>query len=228
MKLYITWRIIATVIFMSLLLLSCQQEGQNKSIGFVFDTTEGCEFSSQFPKVAMERLLLNKETNWEIYYTEATSVALNPIYKETIAGRSTLENEHAFTEARSIQIDSLWEAMMRSLDCSPKSATYLYVSIQRLVQEVQAGDGSSQDLYIFTDGMEHSKISFFQSKQFIHDPETVADHLEAAFGPLPDLSGIHITMIYQPKENGIALSGLEFFQWYFESKGATVILKAAL
>lgn len=110
----------------------------------------------------------------------------------------------------------------------------LYNSICETLQRLEQSSAEKKICLLFTDGLENtSQISFYsyrkKPQKLLEDKETIIQKLEAQC-VLPDLTGIDIYIIHQPKPEVDELFYVtkQFWKDYFESYGAAVHFKAEL
>ena len=103
----------------------------------------------------------------------------------------------------------------------------IYRNIARECSLLSKSNARNRYLIIFSDFLEHSEISFYDSRTIEilkADPEAMQRRLEAT-EPMPDISGMNVWLIFSAgtyEENSRYMTVARFYRHLLESHGGTV------
>ncbi len=119
-------------------------------------------------------------------------------------------------------------------EAQTKSHSSVYIPIAKELNRLSQSKADTKVLVVYSDLMENeATLSFYNPKEFellISNPDSVRKIFEG-WQPLNSLSGIEVHLIYQPadpKADSEFRTVSEFYGKILESKGAKVMIEAAL
>ncbi len=131
-----------------------------------------------------------------------------------------------------VEVDS---ALGKVLENSAgKTSSSIYIPLTMELNRLFQSKADEKTLVIYSDLMEHTSLISFYEKAVLKLMNTNPDSLRKILeqeGNLPDLSSIQIHIVYQPRdanESAVFRQVADFYQDWFESKGAKVNIGANL
>lgn len=163
-----------------------------------------------------------------------TDVVYNPVHEASIPPACELTSNR-YSRKKQLksfysQVDSAFKTV---LDTPPgKTRSSIYFPMAMEVNRLFKSRAQRKILVAYTDLMEHTSMVSFYDKNILNliknDPDSVRRILETE-ALLPDLSGIAIYFVYQPRnaaESMVFLTVSEFYRNWLESMGAKVVIGA--
>lgn len=238
MKTILNISIIALLCAGLISLYGCKDKPIKRDESLIVDLTED-SFIAKPDKTAIRQSLPASKQNWDGYnfrMVAITDVDLAPVYTATMKPSTWYFGdikEHS-REAKQFNddIDSAFEKI--SLTAKGYTQSSVYIPFARELIRLSKSHAEQRVAIIFSDLMEHSFLADFYKKETLeqmqNNPDAVWEVLQKK-APLPDLSGIEIQIIYQPRDSeenirfGIVS---DFFKKQLERKNATVTVSANL
>ncbi len=226
-------------IMLSMLLVSCNNNNTYSiEATVIVDQTEDT-FLAKPDLNAIKQLFPADSDPWQGYYFRMlaiTDVDYNPVFQAEIAPAceylSNSYDRNDEVQKFFLEIDSAFQKT--NAVPSGKTRSSIYIPLARELKHLSESTAKRRVLIVYSDFMEYSFLTDFYKKTMLEkmedNPETIQQMLEKA-APLPDLKGIEIKIIYQPRNNAESkqfdiVSG--FYKNLLESKGATVTIGANL
>lgn len=178
--------------------------------------------------------LLKPTTNiWsgmEVYSRVINDKSINPMHRYVLPPADRLLENEDFRRAKvnrftKMVSDSLGSLSPHGIILYKKSI--ILESISSTIQNIRANHASSKHLIVYSDLRENHYLNFYEAetlKAIEQSPEKVAEIIETHY-PLPDMAGINIWLVYQPKDyhdNNTYMLIAHFLEKLFTAKGASV------
>jgi len=182
--------------------------------------------------------LFDRNAKWngaEFRYSTISDVSFNKVTVASIPSKDPwIDN----VINRDIQLETfrneVFKPFVSVFDTGSKSHSSVYLPIARELKRLSESKSQVRRLFVYSDLMENRPdLSFYTESEFkmlSEHPEYVLKKFEEWL-PLPNLEGIEVHFIYQPKDTDADLSFQvvsEFYGQMLEAKGAKVVIQANL
>lgn len=219
------------------LLYGCKDKPLKLDESLIVDLTE--EFIALPDKEDIKQTLPANKQSWEGYnfrMVAITDVDLAPVYTASLPsgnwyfGDVTKHNKE--TKRFFSDIDTAFDKMNATTVGYVQSS--VYIPFAKELIRLSQSHAERRIAIIYSDLIEHSTLADFYQKstllQMQNNPDLVWEKLQKKI-PLPDLTGIEVQIIYQPRnaEENMRFSIVsEFFRRQLEQKGVKVTISANL
>lgn len=236
MKTWFAFRLILSLGFLIALLWGCSSNSSTTAIAVMVDVTDGCNGRSLVTRDGLlEEIGISDPADFEdavtAYVTEITGVDIRPVKPFQLDGKSAIENPTNREEAVSAFVSGIFDAVRdTSSGCHATEASSIFKPLKMMAERLASDTTLSRRIIVLvTDGIENSRVSFLESRDFDRDIAKTISKLERAYGEFPSLQGFEIILVHQPVEGDLFGSrGIEFWKTFLELRGATVQLSASL
>jgi len=176
----------------------------------------------------------NQNSGAMFRYANVTDVSLNATKVKTLPDINPwTSNEFERTKSISDFFAFIKESLS-VIEDNGKNRSSVYLPIARELTVISNDKADEKNFIVYSDLMENTpEVSFYDPKTFqelISSPETFIERFNK-LSNLPDLTGIHIFLIYQPsntKADEEYRTVSSFYKKLLETKGATVHIQANL
>lgn len=216
---------------------SCSDNNYDTDASVLFDRTDS--FLARPDTNAIKKLFPMENSLWHGYrfhLMTLSDVDFNPTYEAEIAPACEyLSNLYGRKDEAQVfykSIDSAFSKALAQPEGKPHSSLYIPLAIE--LKRLSQSTARRRMLAAYSDLMENtSVISFYKAGNFKllkENPDSVKKIFENEI-PLPNLSGIEIHFVYEPKDeqqNDLFRAVSGFYKAWLENKGAKVNIEANL
>lgn len=220
------------------LLFGCEDKPLKQDETVIVDLTED-SFLALPDKNFIKQSFISDKIFWDSYrfrMISITDVNYTPAYGAEIKSEYWFLGNTSKRKKLVLNFYSAIDSAFEKINEMPKGyeRSVIYVPFVQELLRLSQSKAERRVLIIYSDLMEYSFLADFYKKPMLEkmqtNPEIIEQILEKAV-PLPDLKGIEIVIIYQPRSNGESrqfniVSG--FYKKLLESKGAKVTIGANL
>ncbi len=220
-----------------LFLYSCNTDDKNAiAISVVVDKTDTL-LALPDKQSIVQRLQMDDDWEGRIFRAQTiTDVYPNPVWEVSVNSACVYLSNLYDRERVNAEFESGVDTALKDIQAIPpgRNSSSIYISLSRELWHLHEINAKRKVLVVYSDLMEFSSTASFYDtpmlEQLNNNPQLVQQKFEKV-APLPDLRGIEVFIIFQPKDKEESQQFdvvSEFYRSLLQSKGARVSIMANL